>query len=54
MARRIAWSARQVIVDTYYLDTTRFGSTWFGSTQLGSAKAQRHDIPPSCVPEFDT
>ncbi|MFS7927822.1 hypothetical protein Hanom_Chr04g00313641 [Helianthus anomalus] len=24
------------------------------STRLGSAQARRHDIPPSCAPEFDT
>ncbi|KAJ0603691.1 hypothetical protein HanHA300_Chr02g0041121 [Helianthus annuus] len=35
---------------------TRLGSIQLGSvsTRLGPAQARRHDIPPSCVPEFDT
>ncbi|MFS7901755.1 hypothetical protein Hanom_Chr01g00003421 [Helianthus anomalus] len=32
---------------------TRLGSTRFGSTRLDSAQARRHDIPPSCAPEFE-
>ncbi|MFS8019968.1 hypothetical protein Hanom_Chr15g01410061 [Helianthus anomalus] len=44
----------QISVDTYYVVATRFRSTRFGLTRLGSAQARRHEIPPSCAPEFDT
>ncbi|MFS8004261.1 hypothetical protein Hanom_Chr13g01223661 [Helianthus anomalus] len=37
-------------------DSARFDSVRFNlvSTRLGPAQARRHDIPPSCAPEFDT
>ncbi|MFS7927565.1 hypothetical protein Hanom_Chr04g00310651 [Helianthus anomalus] len=40
-------------VGTLYVDATRLGSIRFGSTRLGPTQARRHDIPPSCAPEFD-
>ncbi|MFS7960940.1 hypothetical protein Hanom_Chr08g00708931 [Helianthus anomalus] len=36
------------------VDATRLDVTQFGSTRLGPTQARRHDIPPPCVPEFDT
>ncbi|MFS8033522.1 hypothetical protein Hanom_Chr17g01570561 [Helianthus anomalus] len=41
-----------IIVDTYYVDANRFGATRLDSVRL--AQTRRHDIPPSCAPEFDT
>ncbi|MFS7899590.1 hypothetical protein Hanom_Chr15g01410791 [Helianthus anomalus] len=36
------------------LGSVQLSSARFGWARLGSAQARRHNIPPSCAPEFDT
>ncbi|MFS8033485.1 hypothetical protein Hanom_Chr17g01570131 [Helianthus anomalus] len=48
------WRRCYVEVLLIHFMWTRLGSVRLSLTRLGVVQYRRHDIPPSCAPEFDT